>query len=255
MFFLSKKTFLKDIVPATHVDIHSHILPGIDDGAKDMKTSMLLLQKFSDFGIHNLVTTPHIKSTIFPNTPDLILKSLDNVQQELKLHNLEHMNIRAAAEYFLNDVFLEKLEQGEPLLCLTEDVVLVEFSHHQLPMNAYDLLFQLQLKSYTPVLAHPERYRDLQTQMHVYMKLKDAGCLFQLNLLSLTDFYGKSVQKTAYKLLGEGYYDCFGSDVHHAYQIEVLSNLKISKHLPQFLSLVNSHQELFKGEHCFKIPK
>ena len=188
MFFFKKKEIpLTDFFPKGFVDIHSHLLPGIDDGAKDLDESIALIEKMSSFGIKNFVTTPHILGDVYPNTPQIINAKLKIVQKELVKRNRIDITIKAAAEYMLDEQFLTLVENDQPLLTLKDNLVLVEMSYFSPPINLYDMLFQLQLKGYKPVLAHPERYNSYHNNFRIFTKLKSAGCLFQLNLLSLTD--------------------------------------------------------------------
>ena len=139
------------------------------------------------------------------------------------------INIKAAAEYMLDEQFLELIENDQPLLTLNNNLVLVEMSYFSPPINLYDILFQLQLKGYKPVLAHPERYNTYHTKYNEFQKLKRAGCLFQLNLLSLTKHYGLGVQKTAEKLLKDNLYDFMGTDTHNNGHLELMKNITKEK--------------------------
>ena len=215
MFFLKKKEIpLTEFFPKGFVDIHSHVLPGIDDGAKDLETSITLIQKMASFGIKNFVTTPHILGNVYPNTPTIIKEKLQLVKNELQKRNMEAITIEAAAEYMLDEQFSVLLAKGD-ILTLKDNLVLVEMSYFSPPINLYDILFQLQLQGYKPILAHPERYNFYHNNFENFYKLKKAGCLFQLNLLSLTEQYGKNVQKVSNQLLKEKMYDFVGTDTHN----------------------------------------
>jgi protein-tyrosine phosphatase len=237
LFFNKKNIPLTDFFKNDFVDIHSHLLPGIDDGAKDLNASIDLIEKMSSYGIKSFITTPHILGDVYPNTPEIIKSKLQTVKNELLKRNITDIAIDAAAEYMMDEQFSEMIEKDEKLLTLKDNNVLVEMSYFNAPINLYEVLFQLQLKGYKPVLAHPERYNYYHTDFKSYHKLKQAGCLFQLNLLSLTDHYGKGVQKTAEKILKENLYDFVGTDTHHQRHLEMLlkigtkSNFKKIKHL------------------------
>lgn len=246
MFFFKKKEIpLTDFFPEGFIDIHSHLLPGIDDGAKDMEDSIELIQKMASYGIKNFITTPHILGDVYPNTPEIIKNKLQEVQLELVKRNLTEINLDAAAEYMLDERFSAILENGE-LLTLKDNLVLVEMSYFSPPLNLYDILFQLQLKGYKPVLAHPERYNAYHNNFEQYHKLKRAGCLFQLNLLSLTEQYGKGVQKTAEKLLKENLYDFVGTDTHHQMHLELLQKIGTPKNLKSLEQLLMNNQKFLK---------
>lgn len=225
MFFLkSKEIPLSEFFPKGFVDIHSHLLFGIDDGAKDLEDALSMIQKMAANGIQDFITTPHILGDLYPNTPTIIHNKLKAVQNALSQHHLEHIRITAAAEYMMDEQFSALLEKDE-LLPLKGKYVLVEMSYFSPPLNLYDILFQIQLKGYKPVLAHPERYFSYHNKIQAYHKLKRTGCLFQLNLLSLTPHYGKNVQKTARLLLKENLYDFVGTDAHHHLHLELLEKV------------------------------
>lgn len=231
MFFFKKKEIpLTEFFPNGMVDIHSHLLPGIDDGAKSLEDSIALIERMASYGITRFVTTPHILGDVYPNTPAIIQEKLTLVQEALTAKGLGHIHFSAAAEYMLDEQFALLLEQGD-LLTLKDNLVLVEMSYFSPPLNVYELLFQLQLKGYKPVLAHPERYFTYHTHFNSYYKLKKAGCLFQLNLLSLTENYGKPVQKTAQRLLKENLYDFVGTDTHHQQHLDALQKISTKENL------------------------
>lgn len=238
MLFLKKKKIpLTEVFPENFIDIHSHLLPGIDDGAKNLETSIKLIKKMSSFGIKNFVTTPHILGEVYPNTSTIIKEKLIEVQTELKRQDQDEITIRAAAEYMMDEQFLKLLEKDD-ILTLKDNYILVEMSYFSAPFNLYDILFEIQLKGYKPVLAHPERYNFFHADFENYYKLKKAGCLFQLNLLSLTPQYGKNVQKMSDKLLKENLYDFVGSDTHHKSHLDLLKEIgteKIKKSIAHLL--------------------
>tara|TARA_R110001592_G_scaffold362989_2_gene679176 strand:- start:600 stop:1343 length:744 start_codon:yes stop_codon:yes gene_type:complete len=244
LFFKKKEIPLTDFFTEGFVDIHSHLLPGIDDGAKDLEDSISLIQKMASYGIKNFITTPHILGDIYPNTPEIIKGKLQEVRAELLKRNMTDITIDAAAEYMLDEQFSAILEKEE-LLTLKDNFVLVEMSYFSPPINLYDLLFQIQLKGYKPVLAHPERYNSYHNNFEEFYKLKRAGCLFQLNLLSLTEQYGKGVQKTAEKLLKENLYDFVGTDTHHQMHLELLRKIATPKNLKNIEQLIKSTTQRF----------
>ena len=246
LFFKKKKIPLNEFFPKGFVDIHSHLLPGIDDGAKDMETSIALIQKMASYGIQNFITTPHILGDVYPNTPEVIKRKLKEVTDELKKRNLLDISISAAAEYMMDEKFTDLIEK-EQLLTLKDNLVLVEMSYFSPPINLYEILFQLQLKGYKPILAHPERYNTYHNNFKEYYKLKRAGCLFQLNLLSLTEHYGKHIQKTTEKLLKENMYDLVGTDAHHHQHLETLQKIGTLKNLKSIEDLMKSTIERFRN--------
>ena len=242
MFFSKKRIPLTDFFTNSFVDIHSHLLPGIDDGAKDIDTSIALILKMASYGIKNFITTPHVLGNVYPNSTAVIKEKLTVVQKELEKREIKGISIQAAAEYMLDEEFSALLEQKD-ILVLKDNYILVEMSYFSAPMNLYELLFNIQLKGYKPVLAHPERYNFYHSDFKSYYKLKQAGCLFQLNLLSLTDQYGKGVQKISKKLLKENLYDFVGTDTHHQNHLALLPKIGTKKTLDKITHLLSNNQK------------
>ena len=244
-FFKSKEIPLNEFFPEDFIDIHSHLLPGIDDGAKDLNDSIDLIQKMASFGIKNFIITPHVLGDLYPNTPEIIKTKLTEVQNELKKRSITDISITAAAEYMIDEQFSVILEEGN-ILTLKDNLVLVEMSYFSPPNNLYDILFQLGLKGYKPVLAHPERYNSYHNNFREFTKLKRAGCLFQLNLLSLTNNYGREVQKTSERLLKENMYDFVGTDTHHLNHLQLLKTIATKKNLSKIDMLLHNNKKFIQ---------
>lgn len=245
MFFSRKKKIeITDFFSTDFIDIHSHLLPGIDDGAKNLKDSISLIRTMRSYGVKNFVTTPHVLGDVYPNSSELILSKLKEVQEELSKQGLEDVHIRAAAEYMLDEQFSQRLKEGD-LLTLKDNLILVEMSYFSAPLNLYDVLFEIQLKGYKPVLAHPERYNFYHNDFEQYYKLKKAGCLFQLNFLSLTEQYGKHVQQVSQKLLKLNLYDFLGTDTHHSRHLKLLQTLATEKHKKNLVPLMKNNTKFF----------
>lgn len=205
-------------------DMHSHLLPDIDDGSPDLDTSLALIKGMHDLGYKKLITTPHILWDVYKNTPAIILEKLSLVRAKLKGENID-VDLQAAAEYFIDDHLAELLEKKEPLLTFGNKMVLVEFSMVSHPFQFRKIFFELQIQGYQPVLAHPERYTYLERNLGFYDELKEAGYLFQMNVLSLQGHYGNSVMNLAKYLAKKQYYDLIGSDLHHMGHLDALNNL------------------------------
>lgn len=225
--FFKPKVFLRDLIPNNFVDIHSHLLPGIDDGAKSIEDSIFLIQELQKIGFDQFITTPHIMKSVWDNNNISINEALGSTQKKLNSINLD-IPIRAAAEYLIDSNFQELIHK-EPLLVLKDKYVLVEISYINPPLQLYDILFELQVAGYKPILAHPERYLFYHNNFEEYKKLKKTGCLFQLNLLSTIGYYGIEVAKIAQKLLKLDMIDFVGSDVHHKNHLNGFSKKLISK--------------------------
>jgi protein-tyrosine phosphatase len=246
MFTLFKsKPILKDLIPDNYVDIHSHLLPGIDDGAKTFEDSLRLTQKLLSFGFSQFITTPHIIQYVWENTAEQILANKTITVKELEKN---HVNIpfRAAAEYLMDDQFVRLFQSGE-LLTLKDNYVLVEMSYINPPIHLHNILFDLKIAGYIPVLAHPERYLFYHNSFDEYQKLKKTGCLFQLNLLSIAGYYGNNITKIAENLLKKGLYDFVGSDVHHDNHLAAFQQkVQVKDLLP--LKEIISNNQFFKIE-------
>src|SRR6478736_1602819 len=215
--FIKSKPLLKDLIPEGYVDIHSHILFGIDDGAQLPEDSQFLMQRMIDLGFSKSITTPHTIHSIWDNTSEIINGRLNEVQETFPELSAQ-LDLRAASEYMMDHNFISRL-QTEPLLTLKNNYVLVEMSYLNPPIQLHDILFEIKLAGYIPVLAHPERYLYYHNDLSQYDKLKKSGCLFQLNLLATVGYYGENVAKIADQLLKKGKYDFTGSDAHHAKHI------------------------------------
>ncbi len=215
-------------------DMHSHLLPGIDDGAPDMETSLQLISGMADLGYSKLITTPHIMWDMYKNTRAVILDKLEQVRAAVQAEGLA-VEIHAAAEYFLDDHVAGLLKNNEPLLPVSGNMILVEFSLANPSMSLKAILFDMQMQGYQPIIAHPERYIYLEHNKEFYEELKDIGCLFQLNLLSLGNHYGKSVHELAQYLIKKGYYDLVGTDLHNMKHLDLISDNNLINSLKKVL--------------------
>ena len=244
MFTLFKsKPILKDLIPVGYIDIHSHLLPGIDDGAKTFEYTLRLTQTLQSFGFSQFITTPHVIQHVYNNTNQEILANKANTVMKLKENNII-IPLHAAAEYLMDDHFVSLFQSGE-LLTLKDNYVLVEMSYINAPIQLYSILFDLQIAGYKPVLAHPERYLFYHNNFNEYIKLKKAGCLFQLNLLSVVGYYGVNINKIAEKILQSGMYDYVGSDVHHDNHLAAFEQkVKLKDLIP--LKEIISNNQFFK---------
>ena len=224
----------KPVFDVLRADMHSHVLPGIDDGAQDVTTSLELIKGMKDLGYSKLIATPHILWDMYPNTRDGILDVLDEMRDALKEQQID-IELHAAAEYFLDDHVTGLLKKKEPLLTFGENYVLTEFSMASPPIDVKEILFEMRMQDYQPVIAHPERYVYLEHSKDFYDELKDAGYLFQLNLMSFAGVYGKSIQQLAHYIAGKGYYDLVGTDLHNQKHLKALHDSAIMAPLNKLL--------------------
>ncbi len=223
-------------------DVHSHLIPGIDDGSPDMSTSLKLVGGMMELGYKKLITTPHIMWDMYRNTRSAIFEKLENLRNAVKEKGWQ-VEIGAAAEYFLDDHVASLLKNKEPLLAISGNMVLVEFSMASPSLGFKDILFDMQMQGYQPVIAHPERYIYLEQGKNFFDELKTAGCYFQLNLLSLIGYYGKTVQNLAEYLIKKEYYELVGTDLHNLQHLAALRNPALTAPLKKLIDsgkIINS---------------
>lgn len=226
MFFKKKESLYHDF-SFLGVDMHNHILPGIDDGAPDTQTSIQLLTELKNLGFSRIIPTPHTYTSLYPNTHNTIKDAFDILQiamnSAVNNDTLPLVN-SFASEYMIDDHFSGIITTNPPL-SFGQNRVLIEMSFADSAPMLMDEIFQLQLKGFTPILAHPERYPYLFGQVNYFKYLVAIGCELQLNLLSLTDQYGKGPQKNAIMLLNKQLYSWAGTDTHHMGHIALLKEL------------------------------
>ena len=223
-------------------DIHSHLIPGIDDGSPDMETTIMLLKKFIDLGYKKVITTPHIMSDYYKNTPEIILSGLDKVKAEIIKNNLD-IEIEAAAEYNLEPEFEDLLEKNNLLTFGTDKYLLFELSFFDEPPRLNEIIWKMREKGLSPVLAHVERYAYWHKDYDKIEEMINRGVKLQVNIGSIIGAYGPEVKKVAEKLIEDQVIDFIGSDCHHEQHLEMINH---ASRLPIFHSLVKQEQILNK---------
>ena len=218
------KPNLKELIPNRFVDIHSHILPGIDDGAKNIEESLKMISEMKKMGFEKIIATPHTYPGLYDNTTKSIKKSFEKLKKEITINK----NISFASEYMLDPSLIQKATNKD-FLCIRDNFILVEMSYLSAPRNLYDILFEIMINDYIPILAHPERYSFFHKNFNEYYKLKKVGCLFQLNLLSTTGYYGKNIKVLANKLIEKDLIDFVGSDIHSLKHIKAFERKVLIK--------------------------
>ena len=214
-------------------DIHSHFIPGIDDGSPDMETTIALLEKMQDLGFEKIITSPHVMSDFYQNSSEIILKGLADVRRELKAKNI-NMKIDAVAEYYIDYEFEQKIGK-EKFLTFGDNYILVELSFMQSPRNIFEIIFKLQLEGYKVVLAHPERYNYYT--MKDYEEFLSRGVILQINFLSLIGYYSPQVKKKTESLINAGMVRLIGTDCHNMNHAELYEKCQTQK---AWHDLVNS---------------
>ena len=237
--FLKSKPTLKELIPKGFVDIHSHILPGIDDGAKNIQESLELISRMQALGFSKIIATPHTYEGLYNNSKLTIQNSYDKISDKIGRKKM----ISYASEYMTDSSLIAKAEQKN-LLNLFDNYVLIEFSFINKPRNLNEIIFALKVNGYEPILAHPERYIYLFNNYREFGDFKKRGLLFQMNMLSSTGYYGKDILRLTNKLLNDGFYDFVGSDIHNIHHIERFNNKIKIKNLKKFNSLINNNVNL-----------
>ena len=214
-------------------DMHSHLVPGIDDGADSLESSIELIKGMKTLGYKKLITTPHIQGEFYTNTPETILPGLERVKRELDKQNID-IEMQAAAEYLIDDKFEEKYKSGS-LLTFGKKHLLVEMSYFNEHPNLKQYLFDLQIEGYKIILAHPERYSYWFRNFRKYEEMKDRGILFQININSLAGYYSGEVKKMAETFIDKNMVDLAGSDMHNLHYLEALQNARYEKYLKKLV--------------------
>ncbi len=212
-------------ISSLQVDLHSHLIPGIDDGSQSLEDSMEMLRRFRELGYRKVITTPHVMSDFYKNTPEIILSGLETLRGAIKAQKLD-IEIEASAEYYLDDMFEGILERDEILsFGGAKKYLLFELPFVGEPVNMSRAIFNMQLKGYKPILAHPERYGFWERDFDKYEELHDKGVLLQLNINSLSGYYGPEAKKAARFMIDKGIVSFLGTDCHRIDHLDVYEEL------------------------------
>lgn len=217
-------------------DMHSHLLPGLDDGVKTLDDAEAIVRVFKQLGYRKLITTPHVMQDHYRNTTEGILAKLDLLRNHLKERNID-MEVAAAAEYYLDEYFVRSLETGTALLTFGENYLLFETNFISEPLTLNEFIFAATTRGYRPVLAHPERYLYLQDNIARIEDLANRGVLFQVNLGSLAGFYNRGIQTMASRLVDMGMVHFLGSDCHNLQHVEGIAKASKSRYFEKALNL------------------
>ena len=202
-------------------DIHCHVLPGVDDGSPDVNTSVELVERMQKWGIRRIFASPHITEDTFENTPEILDNALEQLQSELTRRG-NGITLNRSSENRIDDYFRDMLGKGL-IKPLPDDYLIVECSFIQEPWELDQFLYDLKIKGFRPILAHPERYHYYHSKNGSrYARLHDSGTLFQINVLSLAGAYGKTEKKVAEDLIAHGYVDFIGTDLHNRNHADII---------------------------------
>jgi protein-tyrosine phosphatase len=211
-------------------DMHSHLIPAVDDGSPGVDESLKLIKGMLELGYEKLITSPHVMQDMYPNSPQTIGMGYEEIKR-----SWEDVPLHFAAEYLLDDHVSDLLNKEEKLLTIKDNLVLVEFSFISAPMGVKEMIFELQMKGYQPILAHPERYTYFHRQPRQYEELKATGCLFQSNILSFSGYYGGYIREAAEYLVTHNLTDLLGSDLHHDRHLASLRELPFTPSLQKLM--------------------
>ena len=236
MFSFFKNKDSRGDRPIITTDIHSHLLAGIDDGVKTIAESIEIIKKFQELGYNKLITTPHIFPDFFNNTPEIIGAKLSELKDALAEQNID-VQIEAAAEYYLDESFIEQIENGNELLTFGNNYLLFETGFMNEPINLKEIIFKLKSNGYNPVMAHPERYGYLANNFELVEDLINRGVYMQLNINSISGYYSPEIKKMAEKLIDSKQVHFIGSDCHTYRHVEVLLDTRSKKYYNKALSL------------------
>jgi protein-tyrosine phosphatase len=234
-----KNIFRKDTTQpfaGVAVDMHSHVLWGLDDGADTLEKSLEMVAVLVQMGFRKLIMTPHIMGDFYRNTPTGIREKLAQLQAAVKEKGWE-IELDCAAEYYLDEWFLDKVKAEEPLLSFGENYVLVETSYINEPLNLKEIIFTLKAAGYKPVLAHPERYMYLYDRFEELLKMQELGIFFQININALSGYYSDTARKVAEKLIDLKLVHFIGTDAHHPRHLQNLPKAAATSYFKKVLAL------------------
>jgi len=228
MFSIFKKDIKADF-SFLRTDMHSHLIPGVDDGSKSMEDSLTLIRQLASMGFEKIITTPHINVDYYPNTSEIIKNGLAEMIKVLQDEKVD-IEIEAAAEYYIDDYFKELVTSDQPLLTFSNKHILIECLILGESIDLMNMIFELKARGFRPILAHPERYLYYANRFEIFKKIYEMGCKLQVNLLSLAGHYGREQKKLGIKLLEAGIVDYLGTDLHR------------ESHIPKIKSIFNDRK-------------
>ncbi|MGY4535751.1 protein-tyrosine phosphatase [Mucilaginibacter sp. UYNi724] len=212
-------------------DMHSHVLPGIDDGAQNVEESIFLIKKMMSLGIKKIIATPHVMIDYYRNDETTIGNALALLKAELTAQNID-IDIAAAAEHYFDETFEKRIDDGK-VFTMGDNFVLFELSFVNQPPNVISIIQKMKDKGYKPILAHPERYGYMDIEQ---MKtIRSWGCDLQLNTISLAGYYGKHSKKIAEQMIDNEMVDFISSDMHHPRHATAFENVLSLPYLEKIL--------------------
>ena len=219
-------------------DVHCHVIPGVDHGSPDVSMSLELLERMSSWGIRRIVGTPHVTESVFVNDSGTLSPAAAMLRKAVARKEIP-VAIAQSAEYRIDELFKEQVEEGR--LCpFPGKFLLVENSFMQEPWELDSILFDLKVKGFKPILAHPERYLYYHSRPERYRDLHNAGTLFQVNLLSLAGYHGKAEKRMAERLIADDMVDFIGTDLHHHRHADSIEEYLASKEYRKYSEILSN---------------
>ena len=234
IFKKNKKELSQDIdLSILNTDIHSHFIPGIDDGSKSMEESIFLLKQMEELGYKKVITTPHVYYDSFLEGIEVLDKKIEELKVNAKFNGIK-LQIEVGGEYLLDDDISDRIKNKQ-IKTFSDNFILIEFPMTNQPMGYEKWLFDLQLAGYNIILAHPERFLYFYEDKKQYLSLKDRGIYFQMNTGSISGYYGNKVKEVAEYLIKENMIDLVGSDCHGQRHIDAIKRTLRSPILKQLI--------------------
>ncbi|GFR36690.1 tyrosine-protein phosphatase [Thermobrachium celere] len=241
------------------IDIHTHLLPNIDDGPKDIDTTIEMIKIYKSQGVDSVIATPHFYPGCFENTRENIGNEVDKLNKIIKEKNIE-FEVLPGSEVFATRDTLQYLKEGKIQTLNNSRYILIEFDFKKFPDYGFELIYEIGLLGYRVIIAHPERYYYVIENINFLNNLIDEGCLIQINASSLTGVFGKDVKKTALKIVENGSFNFIATDVHTLnvrgpYLKDALEIIdKINK---DYINILSSYNDMLikNVEICTKLNK
>lgn len=233
--FFKRKLSPRPIFEALGTDMHCHLIPQVDDGSKCIEESVECLNTLKAVGYNKVIVTPHFQHPRFDNDEEDICRRYEDLKHHARKAGVEIEMAGIGGEYRIDSGFKNRLENPR-FLQVADKYVLVEFSLHQQMMGCDEMIFDLQMKGYDVILAHPERYPYLNLMGSRMEQLKNQGVYFQINALSLGGFYGDEPKRRAYQMLERGWVEFMGTDTHNTLYAQALVELSNDRKVEKMLN-------------------
>lgn len=232
--FRKKKYESIPIFEVLGTDMHCHLVPKVDDGSKCIEESVECMKALASVGYKKMILTPHFQTPRFENDEDDIVRRYEEMKRQAADMGVEIDICGIGGEYRIDSGFAKRLENPR-FLQIGGKYVLVEFSLHQQMMGCDEMIFDMQMKGYEVILAHPERYPYLNVGGSRMEQLKNQGVFFQVNVLSLGGFYGEEAKRRAFEMVEGGLVEFLGTDTHNSMYAQALIDLTHNRKVEKLL--------------------